>query len=73
METEAGGEVLSHRHIDQISLCFYRGFFVADAEIVTGVTARVTTSRAKLLFEVLLGSYRMGISRSPISLSDRIS
>jgi hypothetical protein len=46
---------------------------VADAEIVTGVTARVTASRAKLLFEVLLGSYRMGISRSPISLSDRIS
>jgi hypothetical protein len=68
-----GFESLSHRHINQISLCFYRGFFVADAEIVTGVTARVTVSRAKLHFEVLLGCYRVGISRSLSSLRDRIS
>jgi hypothetical protein len=40
---------LSHRHIDKISLCFYRGFFVADAEIVTGVTARVTVAIKKVL------------------------
>ena len=40
---------LSHRHIKKISLCFYRGFFVADAEIVTGVTARVTVAIKKVL------------------------
>ena len=40
---------LSHRHIEKISLCFYRGFFVADAEIVAGVTARVTVAIKKVL------------------------
>ena len=64
MEPIVGDEVLCHRHIDQISLCFYSGLFVADAGILSGVTARVTVARVKLLFEALLDCYRMGISRS---------
>jgi hypothetical protein len=39
---------------------------VADAGILTGVTTRVTVARVKLLFEALLGCYRIGISRSLI-------
>jgi len=51
MEPEAGDEVLSHRHINQKSLCFYRGFFVSvyleSIRVTAGVTAGVTVVRVK--------------------------